>query len=247
MMAAADSKPRKTSPVLIGAIVALAIVLVVALVVVLVVALVPLKSQQPETNTPVTVVAPSEPSDSASETAPETELESEKAPTAEHNGPGSPIGVTDGNGRALSEKEFYQLLTDYYELAGDYDASVRDAATQFNENFLKEDMSVRKAKASSLKTLKSKIRSSRDELNDIEPPFMSKNTQAYKDICELYECLYRRADVMDQAWTIDLQYDKPKEHEEEIVAPLRAQQVNGNDKYYTRFKELYPNVNIVKP
>ena len=40
---------------------------------------------------------------------------------------------------------------------------------------------------------------------------------------------------------------KPKEHDAEIVAPLRAQQVNGNDKYFTRFKELYPSINLTKP
>lgn len=253
MMAATDSKPDPTNLLLVGIIIGLAVVGIVAIVVVIAIALVPQSSSSPA-SAPVVAAAPSSSSSAASEQAvapepePQPQPEADKSSESSHKqGIGSSTIVAEGGGRALSETETYNMLSELYALAGEYDAGVRTCADDFNNNYLKEDKGARSSKASQVTSLKAKIKSSWDEAKEMELPFMSKNTDAHRDICELYECLYRRIDVIDQAWKIDLTYEKPKDHQDEIVAPLRAQQVNGADKYFTRFKELYPNVSLVKP
>ena len=261
MMAAADSKPAQTNPLLIGVIIGLAIVGVVAIVVALAFAFGPKESSKPaasaaSASAPAAVVAPVDSSSSSASSAGSTGANEQSSASSDSGksddttykqGPGSPAIVNDGNGRASTEADFYDKLTGFYDRAGSLDTDVRQCAEDFNNYYATEDKSVRSAKSSAASSLKSKIKGEWDNLKSLEPPFMSKNTDAYDQLCELYECLWHRIDVIDQAWKISLQFEKPKDHESEILKPIRDQQSNGSDRYYTRFNELYPNIKLVKP
>ncbi len=260
MMAAADSKPAKTNPLLIGVIIGLAIVGIVAIVVALFLAFGPKESSKPadtsagSASSPAAVVTPVDSSSSASSTTsgdPEksngTDDPNTSNGTTNKQGPGSPVIVGGGNGRASTEAEFYDKLTEFYNKAGELDTSVRQCAEDFNNYYAVEDKAVRNSKSGVASSLKSRIDSLRKDLKALEIPFMSKNADAHGQLCELYDCLYNRINVIDEAWKTSLLYEKPKDHESEILKPIRDQQENGNDKYYTRFNELYPTINLVKP
>ena len=147
----------------------------------------------------------------------------------------------------MTEQQFHDQLVKYYEKAGGYDGEVASCADDFNANYLKEDLSLRKNKAAKASSLKQKIKSDWDALKNLKPPFSSNNKQAYDDICLLYEYLWRRIDVIDRAWAISLGYEKPAEHKDEILQPIGAEREGGNNKYYTMFKNLYPKVEIQQP
>lgn len=260
MMAAADRKPVRANPLLIGVIIGLAIVGVIAIVVALVLAFGPKESSKPADSSsvaavPVVVAAPSSSASGESEEAVQSASarseESKSAKSSEvknDTGPKTPIAIEGGSGGVGSiESDFYESLKKYYNEAGELDKSVRSCAQDFNNTYLKEDMSLRSSKAGAASSLESRIKSSSNALGKLLEPYDSPNAQAYKDICELYECLEHRIDVINKAWEISLRYEKPKDHESEILVPIRAQQSGGNDRYYTRFNELYPKVNLVKP
>lgn len=172
---------------------------------------------------------------------------SSEGSSVSYAGERSPSVVGPGDGKELSESKFYELLVEYYDLAGSFDRSVSTCADDFNSNYLKEDKGARSSCADKASNLKSRIKGSWDSLKKQSVPFMSKNTQAYREICELYECLWHRIDVIDRAWKIDLQYSKPADHQSEITEPIDADRSGKDNKYYTRFKELYPRVKLVAP
>lgn len=147
----------------------------------------------------------------------------------------------------LSDADVYRLLTDYYDMAGSYDDRVASCSTDFNNHCYTESRQTRSSKASTASSLKRDIKTSWDELSEAEVPFWSKNYDNWRDLVECYECLWHRIDVIDAAWGISLKYDKPAEHKDEILAPIIADRVNGDNKYYTRFNELYPSIHIQKP
>lgn len=148
---------------------------------------------------------------------------------------------------SLAEGDVYRLLTDYYDLAGKYDNRASSCANDFNNYCYAESKQTRNSKASTASSLKRDIKGSWDDLSEAEVPFWSKNYDNWLDLVECYECLWHRIDVIDAAWSISLKYDKPADHKDEILAPILADRVNGDNKYYTRFNELYPNIHIQKP
>jgi len=267
MMAATDKSSSSSNTVLIVVLVVLGVIAIVAIVVALVLALAPRNAGQVTKGVSPAVVAPAttssssssykndeaarvgaplegEQSESASSTSASTESTSGGVRT---NGNSSPNVVGPGNGKAVSEAEFYEALAGYYKDAADYDKSVASCANDFNNNYQKEDESIRKSKAAAAKSLKQRIKSSWDAVKNLKMPFMSKNVDAFNDIVELYECLWHRIDCIDQAWQICLKYDKPAKHKDEILVPIMSDQVNGENKYYTRFNELYSQVKLIKP
>ena len=262
MMSAVDKPREKSNRLLVGVLVAIAAVLVVVLIVVLVITLMPKREDPARTmnalSAPVSSSSSSvaEPAGSDSEVgvAPSESSSSSSGTSGGtvHNGDilqgggGSGGKVVGGNAseRTKTEKEVYDLLSRYYKQAAAHDANVSTCASDFENNWMKESRDERSNTAASLKN---RIKADWDEVKRIEVPFMSKNAEAYYDICELYECLWHRIDVICSAWEISLKYDKPAKHKDEVMKPIVNDNVGGTNQYYSRFKKLYPEVELKKP
>ena len=266
--AAPAAKAKRSDKLFIGGIAGLAVVAVVALVGVFVALQPPASSQD---SAPAAVVsagseranggaaaATSDEAKHATGADADDEASSESAATADSasavsseaempSRAASPTVIDESNNHATSEQKAYEELSDYYRLAGEYDGRIAACADEFNNNYTKEDKGLRSAKAATAASLKQSVKSSWDALERMELPFMSQYTEAREQLCELYECLWHRIEVIDRAWQISLKYDKPADHQEEIIAPLKADQSGGQNKYYLRFRDLYPKIDIEKP
>ncbi|WP_241156443.1 hypothetical protein [Adlercreutzia sp. ZJ305] len=109
-------------------------------------------------------------------------------------------------------------------------------------------MSTRSSEARAAANLKSEIKAKWESLKSVKMPFWSVNYGAWESMCQLYEYLWNRIDVIDRAWKVSLSYEKPSEHRDEICAPLEAaQDSSGQNKDYVKFKALLPTVRLVKP
>lgn len=63
---------------------------------------------------------------------------------------------------------------------------------------------------------------------------------AYQRIDELYGCLLTRLGVVYQCWEISLSYDNPRNHDSEILAPLKQDIKGGSSASEAQFDSLYP-------
>jgi hypothetical protein len=160
------------------------------------------------------------------------------------SGGSSSAGGENDGGNGSAEKELHEILVMLYEDAGVYDTYVREAADNFNGDYLTESKEVREEYYESAVMLTEDLHELWIAVENLEVSSESRYYSQWKDICELYECLYYRIDVIKAAWEISLSYDNPKGHEEEILAPIRADNVDGDNKYYTRFNELYPTIRL---
>ena len=153
-------------------------------------------------------------------------------------------GDNGGGSGDVDDEALHDLLKAYYEAAGELDGYVRQAADDFNDNYLSRSKETRSELAESAGYLEMDIDELWKSLESLEVPESSQYYETWKDICTLYECLWHRIDVITQAWGISLSYDNPKNHEEEILAPIKADNENGDNIYYTRFNELYPTIKL---
>lgn len=142
------------------------------------------------------------------------------------------------------ELDIIVALEDALASAAGYDQMVGYAATSFNENYL-GSTSTRQTQAQSAHSLADDIKKSYGDVSSLGISETSSCYQAWKDIIELYHCLNCRIEAITSAWDISLSYQSPAGHENEILEPLnRAKDETGNNRSYTRFKELYPTIVI---
>lgn len=132
-----------------------------------------------------------------------------------------------------AERDTYNKLSSYYGKLSSYDKSVRSAATTFNQNYLKDDYTVRDTNRTQAENLRSEIQSMYDEVNGMTVDVSSKNYDSWKGIINLYNDLYQRIDVICDAWDASCGYSSPEDHKDEIVAPLSRDNISGtNDNRY---------------
>ena len=161
----------------------------------------------------------------------------------------SPSGSSSSSSSSgLSDSEAYRVLVESLADIKAYDSEVARCANDFNSNYAKESIAMRSSEARAASSLKSEIKAEWENLRSIKVPFWSVNYGAWEDMCQLYEYLWNRIDVIDRAWKVSLSYEKPGEHSDEICAPLKAaQDSSGQNKDYVKFKALLSTVRLVKP
>ena len=142
----------------------------------------------------------------------------------------------------ISEQNVYDQLSSYYSRLSDLDQQVRDCATTFNTYYLKDDRSSRQSASDAAEELEDQIGDLKDEVEDLDVPIDSQNYSSWKDIIALYDDLENRIDVICDAWEISLEYSRPANHKDEIVAPLARDNVAGtnDNKYRLDFEDRYP-------
>lgn len=146
---------------------------------------------------------------------------------------------------ALDGDELKEYLERFYGVVTSMDTRVRQLAEEFNENYLSSDVDVRKSSASFVDEFSKQIQARYDALVELNVPMSSEYYQSWVDLCTLYDCLARRIDAIDEAWTISLSFEDPSGHEDEITEPLsRDRGEDGNSIYLTQFEETNASFSI---
>ena len=224
---AGSSNSKSNKKVIIIAVVIIVLAIVVGVVAAVVVSGMGNGEEDEATTTEQTEEATEEAAEDESEEAEETETSTSQANS--------------------EEQDIYDALLIVYENASTYSDEVGDAATDFNNNYLESSYSKRSGYASEADDLREKIYAASSSVETMAVSSTSVNYNAWKDICTLYGYLENRIDVICEAWDKSLSYSTPADHKEAILAILNAEQEDGHNIYYTKFNELYPNVDLVDP
>lgn len=131
-------------------------------------------------------------------------------------------------------------LTEAYENIGTLDSEVRQAATDFNNTYTKDDYSARQSCYSEAIRIQTQVAGQMTTLKGYSESDAA-GSQKLSNLIQLTSDLQHRIDVIVSAWKIDLGYSTPSDHTDEITAPLSADNVNGVNSYKSDFDSLYPN------
>ena len=147
-----------------------------------------------------------------------------------------------------AERDTYNKLSSYYGKLSSYDESVRNCATTFNQDYIKDSYSVRDSDKTQAENLRDEIESMYDEVNDMTVDASSKNYNSWKDIITLYDDLFNRIDVICDAWEVSCGYSSPEDHKDEIVAPLARDNISGtnDNKYRVDYEQRYDGAKPVE-
>lgn len=147
--------------------------------------------------------------------------------------------TTSATTSSVNETAIYDSLVSYRNRIGQLDESVKDAASNFNNNYTKADSSLRTGYSSSAKSVQSDVASLYAQLKQLNVPATSKNYGSYQKLLTLANDLQHRIDVIVSAWQRDLSYSNPADHTDYILAPIAADNVSGNNKYKTEFDSVW--------
>lgn len=145
------------------------------------------------------------------------------------------------------DKALYNDLVTYYNNLETYDSKISTAATNFNNNYLKKDISTRSSYANSANSLLNSISSDYNALLDLSVSSSSEYYDCYNNLLTCYYDCKMRISVICDAWDISLTYSDPTGHEDTICQPLEQDRVDGNNTYYTEFKQVYPHAKPTAP
>lgn len=174
-----------------------------------------------------------------------TQSSSEQPSVSEQaKGDAKPV-LSDAQPSALTEDEIYASLAAAYEgLEGSgqtqgYSDKIVACVDEFNTYFLDKDMGNRTAAQSRADAVKASIEEDIEGLKAMDIPETSAYAQDAANVIELYECQLGRITSLTDAWALDVQYDIPSEHKDEILAELSKNYVGGHNPYLQRYDELY--------
>ncbi len=162
---------------------------------------------------------------------------------ASSNG-GSP---SSAEAKSTAELSLYNELNSYYSKLGNYDSQIASAATTFNSNYLKKDMSTRRSYAKEAESILAQVKSDYDALQSLSVTSSSANYSSYNTMVTCYNDCVQRISVICESWSNSLGYSDPSGHEDTICAPLSRDKVGDSNKYYTDFQQNYPNAKPVSP
>lgn len=145
------------------------------------------------------------------------------------------------------DKAIYNDLITYYNNLETYDSKISTAATNFNNNYLKKDSSLRSRYKSDATSLLNAISADYNALFDLNVSSSSEYYDCYDKLLTCYYDCKMRISVICDSWSNSLRYSDPTGHETEICEPLERDRVDGNNKYYTEFNQLYPSAQPAAP
>lgn len=131
-------------------------------------------------------------------------------------------------------------LTAFYGGLPALDAKVGEAAQEFNGLYLSGSLEERRSALGRCEELRADIAEARDEVRALGIPAASPYHGCAEDIAALYEDLYQRIDVIIRSWEIDVGFDDPAGHSDEICAPMAAANEGGVSRYLKDYQERYP-------
>lgn len=140
-----------------------------------------------------------------------------------------------------AEAQIASDLTTYYNKLDGYDSDIKDVASAFNADYLKDSMSTRQADRDQAADVSNRLHSELTAVRALTVPSSSPHYQTYQDIVTCYDDLCHRVDVIVESWDISLQYSSPSGHADEITAPItRDNDANDKNVYKSDFDDRYP-------
>lgn len=213
-------KKRNVAFIVIGVIIA------VLLVVVVVLGTMYLNGKQSGESEPMQVAGVDQQADENAEQTPEAS----SSPEPEQQ------KIEDKVSSELSEDQAYDLLSEAYEKLDVYDERIGTCVSDFNANFLAKSMETRNASKDSADKVLSDLQSDLESLKTAKIPSGSAYVEQAQEVVELYECQIGRVSALTNAWALDVTFDVPSEHKEEILAKY----TEGKAKtHLARYDELY--------
>lgn len=154
---------------------------------------------------------------------------------------------TSTSATSARDKAIYNDLLTYYNNLETYDSKISTAASNFNNNYLKKDSSLRSRYKSDATSLLNTISADYNALFDLNISASSEYYDCYDKLLTCYYDCKMRISVICDSWSNSLRYSDPTGHEAEICEPLERDRVDGNNKYYTEFNQIYPNARPAEP
>jgi len=148
---------------------------------------------------------------------------------------------------STEERAIYESLTEFYDELDDFDEDIAEAATDFNNNWSKSDLSVRQRYEMECDEVLTDISQQSIELAALNVPSTSQYYDTYNKIVNLYDDCQHRISVISKAWGIANAYSDPKAHESEVLAPISADNVGGKNKYKKDFDDNYASAKPMPP
>lgn len=155
---------------------------------------------------------------------------------------------------APSEAQSHQaridkVLESNYTTLGNYRGQVNTVVSNFNNFHVASDKTKRQQHADECDALIASISDSKaaliEDMNEIGLMETDSSFSTYEQINKLYDLLLTRLNVIKECWDVSLSFDKPKEHAEEILAPLSKDIKGGKSTSIAQFDELYSQVSIL--
>ncbi|MEG2530385.1 MAG: zinc ribbon domain-containing protein [Raoultibacter sp.] len=140
--------------------------------------------------------------------------------------------------------EIYSEINIAYANVADYNSQIDDIVTDFNSWYLASSLSSRQEAAARCTKLSTKIMTAQDSLSKKLTAAGCDKGSVYSDeaqrIDELFNLLNKRVGTIGESWKIDVSYENPAGHEDEILAPIAKADIAGKSKYLTQFEAAYP-------
>lgn len=150
------------------------------------------------------------------------------------------ISDTSTESESLSDDEIFARLDEAYNRLSSYDDRIADCVEDFNGLFLARSMDEREAAKSKADDLLSALNEELAALEDMDVSSSSPYSDDATDVMELYECQIGRVQSLADAWALDVTFEVPSQHKDEILKVLAENNEGGTNKYLTRYDELYP-------
>jgi hypothetical protein len=137
------------------------------------------------------------------------------------------------------------LLSNYQTL-GDYRNQVNSVVSDFNNYYRLSDKTKRQSYANECTTLITTVSDSKakliEDMNELGLTEDNSLFNTYDQIKRLYDLILTRLNVINECWEVSLSADSPKDHEQEILAPLSSDIKQGKSSSMADFDTLYPQV-----
>lgn len=189
----------------------------------------------------VTGALPSRGSDpDSSVSAPEPASEAAHDEAAQ---PPASAPVEDKPADVPRETEIFESLAAAYDKLAAYDERIGGdggCVEEFNASFLARSMDARLKAKQAVDELLAELQSDAEGLKSMAIPSTSAYAGQAADVIELYECQIGRVQALAEAWTVDVGYEIPSEHKDEILAAYSKSSAGSTSRHLARYDELYP-------
>ena len=150
-----------------------------------------------------------------------------------------PPAPTDADIFAALDTAYQALEGEGEEDKNSFEYRIGELIDDFNTYFLDPDMDARtKAKEKADKVM-ADLEEGKKTVEALQLPKDSVYAEDVATIAKLYEYQIGRLKSLTDAWALDVTFDKPVQHQDEILAELSKDYENGVSSYLTQYDELY--------
>ncbi len=145
----------------------------------------------------------------------------------------------------LTDDQVFDRLTTIYQQILDYGSADQfgSCVDAFNSAYLAKSHADREEASASAYELRDSVQKTMDELDQLQAPDNSVYTEDIEHMKQLAQWMYGRIDQICASWDVSLSYedgDLPRDHQDEILAPMRRAGSSDYDSYYESIEAWEP-------